>query len=101
MKEPRQPPASKSMPDVIDGMGEYCKNQLELCDALETIADSLPDNVDTQKCLHTARALYPTIKAAHEFEEAHLFPALDVLEIVDSRIDASVERLRYEHWEDE
>ena len=82
-------------------MERHCKEQLELCNSLENIADSLPDEVNPQTCLHTARALYPAIKSAHEFEENILFPVLDKMKKTDPALESSLERLRYEHWEDE
>ncbi len=74
---------------------------MELCQVLEGIADNLPSNLENQVCLVTARTVLPLVRSAHEFEEARLFPL--VSEISDPRIDfnASLERLRFEHWEDE
>ncbi len=92
---------SNSMSDLAEGMGKYCQKQLALCDNLESIADSLPNEVDIQHCLYVARALYPAVKSAHEFEEGQLFPALAAHIKKDASLDASLERLRYEHWEDE
>ena len=86
---------------MIAGMNQHRGEQLELCKSLEDIADSLPDSVEPQICLQTARALYPAVKSAHEFEEEQLFPILDRLKKADPALDASMERLRYEHWEDE
>jgi hypothetical protein len=86
---------------LVLGMEKHCKEQLELCNSLESIADSLPDDVNPQICLHTARALYPAIKSAHEFEENILFPVLDKMKKTDPALESSLERLRYEHWEDE
>ena len=77
------------------------KRQLDLCDRLERLADSLPDELDTQECLSISFALYPTIKAAHEFEEQWLFPTLLVHRQADEQISKSIERLQFEHWEDE
>ena len=77
------------------------KNQLELCDRLENLADSLPKNFDKQECLFIARALYPTIKAAHQFEEQTLFPLLNPGKGHDENVSRSIERLQFEHWEDE
>ncbi len=86
---------------LVLGMEQHCNEQLELCNSLEDIADSLPDEVNPQICLHTARALYPAIKSAHEFEENTLFPVLDKMRETDPALESSLERLRYEHWEDE
>ena len=87
--------------ELVLGMEQHCQEQLALCASLEDIADSLPDEVSSQTCLHTARALYPAIKSAHDFEENQLFPVLDELKKHDTALESSLERLRYEHWEDE
>ena len=36
--------------------------QLALCNELEAVADSLPRDVDQQRCLTLARAICPTMK---------------------------------------
>ena len=50
--------------------------QLRLCDALEEIADSLPDKINRQKCIYAAKALGPLVRGVHRYEETVLFPAL-------------------------
>jgi len=82
-------------------MNKHCMIQIDMCDALEEIADSLPRKFNKQQCLQVAHALYPSIKSAHEFEEQYLFPTLDSLTEDDKTLGASLERLRFEHWEDE
>lgn len=76
-------------------------SQLELCKRLEKLADSLPHKYDSQECLSISWQLYPAIKSAHKFEEEQLFPLL--LETDQSPEDTarSIERLKFEHWEDE
>ena len=77
------------------------RSQLELCDRLERLADSLPYKYDPQECLSISWQLYPAMKSAHKFEEEKLFPKL--MEPMNSRfeIEKSIERLKFEHWEDE
>lgn len=75
--------------------------QLALCDQLEEIADSLPDNVDRQICIHTARALLPVISRAHRMEEDILFPLVEKTETAVTDTNATLERLRIEHAGDE
>src|SRR5690554_4153481 len=77
------------------------EEQLALCRKLEEVADELPEISDTQLCLHLARRIHPMIHGAHEYEEKTLFPMLMKMHDVDDRLKATVERLRYEHWEDE
>ena len=75
--------------------------QLELCDRLEKLADGLPENYDAQECLAISWRIFPIIKAAHQFEEQVLFPKLSPPQNECSEITRSVERLQFEHWEDE
>lgn len=73
---------------------------LALCDRLEAIADSLPENVDRQACIQTAGRLTEAIGEAHALEEQVIFPALVSLPDADARLLAAVERLRLEHVAD-
>ncbi len=76
------------------------RKQQRMCSRLEAIADGLPLKVDRQECLVLARDIYPTVKAAHDFEENVLFPHLRKSSKAASLNDG-LERLRFEHWEDE
>ena len=89
---------NKSSPS-ISILDHHLKTQLSLCDSLEEIADGLPDNIDSQECLHIARSIYATVRRAHDFEENVLFPMLT--RSGNSKIASTVDRLRGEHWEDE
>lgn len=75
--------------------------QLALCDKLEEIADSLPDNVCRQSCIYTARALMPVVNRAHRLEEDLLFPLFEKSENTVSNTYTTLERLRIEHAGDE
>lgn len=90
------------MPDsyVAGKVFEHHHVQLELCERLERMADSLPNQVDVQECLLLARDVYPAVRKAHEFEEQELFPLLEKRAAGTLR-KGEIERLRYEHWEDE
>lgn len=74
--------------------------QLLLCDRLEAIADSLPDRVDRQACLHLARAIHPLVAGAHTMEEDLLFPALAARWGKVPGMMQTIERLKFEHFED-
>jgi len=87
--------------EIVATMGSHHQAQLTLCMELEGIADSLPDELDTRKCLITAKAIYPVVRLAHEFEEAEVFPLLLNISGRDAELAASIERLRFEHWEDQ
>lgn len=71
-----------------------------MCCRLECLADNLPNQIDSQECLWLARELYPSIKKAHEFEENVVFPIL-LKNTRTCNLGDSIERLRFEHWEDE
>lgn len=68
---------------------------IAVCDALEAVADSLPNNVDRQQCLLLSRALGPLLFRAQELEEKQVFPALLRLERLE--LAGTIERLRLEH----
>lgn len=88
---------------------EFMKSQLlahhrallGFCAHLEKIADSLPSSVDRQKCLLICRNLVPVILRAHRFEEDNLFPLLEKNRHSEANLKQSLERLKFEHWEDE
>lgn len=71
--------------------------KLDLCAALEKIADELPSRVDRFRCLAVASNLVPLLRACHRLEEEAVFPAF-----VAQRDEAAViARLKTEHLEDE
>ncbi len=76
------------------------RRQHFLCARLEAIADGLPGRVDRQECLVLARDIYPLIKEAHGFEERELFPFIKRHDSSKPLLEG-LERLRFEHWEDE
>lgn len=103
------------MPQMLPAMapgGQHIENhvatlrachgrQMQLCEELERLADALPDHIENQQCLHTARSIYPEIKRSHDFEEKVLFPAARAFDAENLGLFSTLERLRYEHWEDE
>jgi len=72
----------------------------DLCDHLESIADSLPHRVDRLECLRLAGRLAPLMRQAHRFEEELLFPAYQAAEIRSGSVE-TVRRLKAEHLSDE
>lgn len=76
------------------------REKLQLCDALEKIADALP-NVDRLKCLGTANAIVPLLRNIHHYEETIIFPAYEAATGDGNANLASTRRLRAEHVEDE
>jgi len=75
--------------------------QLRLCTELETIADSLPANINRQKCIYAAKELGPLIKGIHHYETEVLFPALESETPGVPELQKTLERLKLEHFEDE
>ena len=71
-----------------------------LCDRLEEIADSLPDNLDRHICATAARSIDPILKKAHQFEEEELFPKLAEHNKTRKEFDLILSRLTGEHHED-
>ena len=71
-----------------------------LCDMLEAVADSLPAHVDRRLCHRLADELAPSLKAAQEFEEMQIFPAIRSAAEGRTTASAALERLEYEHFED-
>lgn len=79
----------------------HIKGMLKLCNALETIADTLPNQVDRQLCRNVARLISPVVDAAHTFEENVLFPVLEPQIQANKALAQTVRRLKDEHHEDE
>ena len=75
--------------------------KLELCSALEAIADSLPCLVDRDACLRMTETLLPALRAAHAFEEENLYPAFGSEALFREERQGTLRRLRMEHVEDE
>ena len=72
--------------------------QLELCLALEALADSLPSQLDTHAAMMLVNRLPSTLARCHRLEERMVFP---VLRISNRDLSPILERLRTEHLEDE
>ena len=87
--------------DPIAALRKAHKDHLLLCDRLEEIADSLPDAINRQKCMYAARALGPMIRGVHRFEEDVVFPLIAERLKSDDKIEPTLNRLRFEHCEDE
>lgn len=71
--------------------------KLELCAALEAIADDLPARVDRFRCLTIASNLMPLLRACHRLEEEAVFPVF----LARCGEAAVVARLKTEHLEDD
>ncbi|MFP1632106.1 hemerythrin domain-containing protein [Zhengella sp. ZM62] len=87
--------------DAIEAFARAHEDKLSLCQTLEEIADSLPDEVDKQKCKLAAREIWPLLRSVHSFEEKIIFPALADRLAHLSGIEQTIARLKSEHAEDE
>lgn len=85
----------------LDWLKKAHDAQLTLCTALEEIADSLPANINRQKCIYAAKSLIPLINGIHRYEEEALFPMLEIKGSGDEELAEAIARLKFEHVEDE
>lgn len=92
--------ARQEMPSLAAMLSSQ-NEQLALCRELEDIADSLPGSVNRQKCIFAAQALGALMKRSHSYEEDVFFPWLQNRQQHSPDIIAILERLKYEHFEDE
>jgi hemerythrin-like domain-containing protein len=80
--------------DVIDHAHVL---QVQLCDALERVADGLPDDVDRRLCAQIASALQYDLPLHHRDEEAGLFPLLRLRAKPGDGVETVLARLEREH----
>ena len=85
----------------LDWLKKAHDAQLSLCKALEEIADSLPANVNRQKCIYAAKSLIPLVNGVHRYEEEAVFPLIESHAAGDGDLASSIARLKFEHVEDE
>tara|TARA_R110000868_G_scaffold6485_4_gene36713 strand:+ start:1269 stop:1712 length:444 start_codon:yes stop_codon:yes gene_type:complete len=71
---------------------------LALCDALETVADNLPHEINARVCRSLADALEPLVARTHQQEEETLFPLLAASQ--NPQLSRTLARLREEHLAD-
>lgn len=85
----------------LDWLKKAHDAQLTLCAALEEIADSLPANINRQKCMYAAKSLIPLVNGVHRYEEETVFPLLERQASHNNELASSIARLKFEHVEDE
>lgn len=83
--------------DPVEALELSYRGLLDLCDILETIADTLPQ-VDARLCLSTADTLEPLVAVTHDLEEDALFPMLAASNL--AVLTQTMVRLRREHLYD-
>ena len=74
--------------------------QVQMCDAMERIADGLPDEVDRRLCAQVASCLQFDLPLHHHDEEEGLFPLLRARAKPEDGLDKILERLASEHDSD-
>ncbi|PZO81920.1 MAG: hemerythrin domain-containing protein [Mesorhizobium amorphae] len=85
---------------IMKQVAQSHARQLALCGELEALADSLPANVDRQRCLHLARAVCRTVTEAQAVEETVLLPAVEAAGLAQPAMRETADRLRWEHMSD-
>lgn len=97
------PPAAapvKEQLDPIDRLYREHALQLALCDALESIADGLPDRIDTRLVREVTTILAHGMIPHFRIEEDVIFPLLLKRAHGDSALSAALEQLKSEHDRD-
>jgi hemerythrin-like domain-containing protein len=85
----------------LDAMARDHASQLGICDCLEKIADSLPDEVDRDLCGTVIKSLKVDLPVHHRDEEEGLFPLLEQRAEPQDNITDVLARLALEHATDE
>ncbi|MCZ4092950.1 hemerythrin domain-containing protein [Sinorhizobium psoraleae] len=97
-----RPPAFTESPvEPLSWLAGAHQDQLALCDSLEAIADSLPDEINRGTCAYAAKMIGPMIRDLHAGEERLVFAWIKQRFPDDTSVHALLERLKYEHCEDE
>jgi len=97
----RDAPKSGSPSDrLLDKLMTEHARQLELCDALEFIADGLPDRVDSKLLREVTSVLAHGMSAHFKFEEDELFPLMRQRASADASLIGAFAQLAKEHERD-
>lgn len=94
-------PAPAAVSDPIGYFEAQHMRHREMCNILESIADSLPDLVDCRLCGSLAGILRVDLPAVHRSEEVALFPLIELRAEPDDGVAGMLARLRQEHAIDE
>jgi hemerythrin-like domain-containing protein len=87
--------------NALDIIAHEHELQSQLCSMLETVADTLPDNVDATLCRQILDMLRFEIPLHHRDEELGLFPLLEKRATASDNIHDVLGRLALEHATDE
>ena len=99
--KPSRPLSSNSMRNPLDIIEMAHQVHAQICDALEAIADSLPDEVDRRLAANVADCLCIELPLHHLDEEEGLFPLLEKRALPEDNIVDILSRLAIEHATDE
>lgn len=86
---------------ALDRLEHALKDQMVLCDALESLADRLPDNVAHGECLHLRRAIPPILTAVHRLEEEIILPFIAKYGRMPLGLPEILDQIHYEQIEEE
>ncbi|WP_428424749.1 hemerythrin domain-containing protein [Pararhizobium sp.] len=86
---------------AVDLLECALRDQAVLCDALESVADRLPDKVAHGECLHLRRAIPPILAAVHRQEEEAILPWMAQRWQTPSGLAEILDHIRYEQLEEE
>ena len=81
-------------------LGQAYRGLLDLCDRLESLADSIPHRIDVASCRMIMTELPDKLRRVHALEETFLFPAVELQRAGEDR-EALIARLRAEHDQDD
>jgi hemerythrin-like domain-containing protein len=84
----------------LDLIAHAHAHQMRMCDAMELIADGLPDEVDSRLCAQVASCLQFDLPLHHHDEETALFPMLRRRSLAEDGLSEILDRLASEHSSD-
>ncbi len=87
--------------DILRVLTSFHQSQLDICRRLEELADGLPKNFNKAQALHIIRHMVPLLKRAHHFEETYVFNLFSGKAEHFPIPQKSIDRMKFEHWEDE
>ena len=87
--------------DAIEWLFSSHGEQEKLCDMLEQIADSLPDDVDPLLCARVVKVLRDELPVHHRDEEHGLFPLVEHRAKPEDNVEELIAQLCLEHATDE
>ena len=84
----------------LDVIAQAHDHHVQMCDAMERIADGLPDDVDRKLCAQVASCLQFDLPLHHQDEETGLFPILRLRAAPEDGLEDILDKLVAEHAPD-